>query len=221
MVAGKSDRDVPVSNWGSGWSSRGRPGDRYSVGFPCATPIPTSVGADLSVAMACCPKMLRQASMRRSGLLGVVIGALALCAAACGHPGGDPGGGILSVLTRVQGAVPPGSTDVSSTTEPASWLGSCNDEYFKKGWGEIGVTLQFTSSDSDATIHRDVSRWMSAHGWKDAKSDTEEPGDPRWTRSLPEGVTATAFLSYGADRFPPVINATAPPEPPVGECAGG
>ena len=135
----------------------------------------------------------------------------ALRSAACGHPGGDPGGGILSALTRVQEAVPPGSTNVSTTTEAASWIGSCSDEYFKKGWGEIGVTIQFSSSDSDANFPGHVSRWMSAHGWEVSTPNPEGPTGPTWTRRLPEGVKATAFLSDGADGFPPVINATAPP----------
>ena len=106
---------------------------------------------------------------------------------------------------------------------PPNRIGSCDDEYFKKGWSEIGVTVEFTSSDGDAKVHADVSRWMLAHGWKVSKPDTT---GPTWTRRLPQGVTATARLSYGYD-FPPApvllpaINATAPPEAPVGECAGG
>jgi len=160
--------------------------------------------------------------MRRYALLGTLISTLALCVAACGsHPGGDPGSGILSALTSVRAAVPPGSTHVSSTTKATSWIGSCNDEYFKKGWSEIGVTVGFTSSDADAKMHADVSRWMLAHGWRVSKPDTT---GPTWTRRLSQGVAATARLSYGGD-FPPVIpptiNATAPPEAPVGECAGG
>jgi hypothetical protein len=124
------------------------------------------------------------------------------------------------VLSGVKAAVPPGSTDVSVTTMPTIWIGSCSDEDFKRGWSEIGVTIQFTSNDSNASLRAHVSRWMSEHGWK-ATMPTEDPTEPRWTRRLSEDVSATALLSYGAGRYPPDINATAPPEAPVGECAGG
>jgi hypothetical protein len=162
--------------------------------------------------------------MRRSGLLGVVMGGLALCSAACGsHPGGDPGGRILGALSSIQGAVPPGSTDVSSTTEAASWIGSCDDEYFKKGWSEIGVTVVFDSHLSEKRVFASVSDWMTKNGWHAAGHSTVGPTAVNWARRLPQGTAAKAFVQYGPDPPGPtwILNATSPPEPPVGECAGG
>src|ERR1700722_18446947 len=75
-------------------------------GIPCAHDGCDRRKIDLSLTtVACCSAdVLRQASMKHSGFLGVGIGALAVCAASCGasHPGGDPGGRIFGALTSVQ-----------------------------------------------------------------------------------------------------------------------
>jgi hypothetical protein len=138
--------------------------------------------------------------------------------------GGDPGGEILAALTRVQEAVPMGATGVSRTVMRSSWIGSCDDEHFKKGWGPVGVTIVFKSASSNSATLAEVSRWMAGHGWHVSQTkDGGPPGKtvPIWSRALSQGVVATAVLMYGANGFPADINVTSPPEPPKGECAGG
>lgn len=175
--------------------------------------------------VTCCPSdVLRRGSMMRSRLLGVVIGVLALGAAACGsHPGGDPGGGILRSLEGIRDAIPSGATGLGMTTEEAQWISGCDDEYFHKGWGMIGVTITFDSHLSEKKVFAQASQWMQENGWHAAGQSTVGPTAIRWSRHLRQGTTARAFVQYSPEPPGPTwsMNATSPPEPPVGECAGG
>ena len=140
------------------------------------------------------------------------------------HSGGDPGGRILGTLVGVRDAIPPGATRIDVTTKEAFWIGSCPDEYFHKGWGTIGVTIDFDSHLSQKKVFANVSDWMARNGWHTAKSASVGPTDLTWKRRLPQGVTATFFIQHDqgvADSQPWSMNATSPPIPPVGECAGG
>ena len=129
--------------------------------------------------------------------------------------GGDSGGARLSQLQALRSTLPSGTVIIDQGSQEPDWIGSCSDEYFHRGWTNVGYWVEFRPTVTQDQVLRDVTLAMARLGW------TKIVGQWRWSRVLASGSRASASLDTPVSKTPWAISANATPAAPVGECGGG
>jgi hypothetical protein len=99
----------------------------------------------------------------------IVIGTLAVTLSTPAHgsgPGGDPHGEVLHALSTVSGAVPAGSTAVTTSTHDAVWTTACPGSGLKDGWSPVTDLTRFTTTESALSVVTIVGQTLAREGWK-------------------------------------------------------
>ena len=71
----------------------------------------------------------------------------------------------MQQLQALQGVIPPGSSTVDANAQEPSWIGSCDDQYFTRGWSEMGFVFEFHSNLSRPATLSYITHRMSQLGW--------------------------------------------------------
>jgi hypothetical protein len=113
-----------------------------------------------------------------------------------GHPGGDPGGVVLRMLSKVRQAVPPAATAVSDRVTPVEWLPGCGDGS-RPGWESesVSISISFTDSAPSPSVVAVVDTVLTRQGWRRHATATG-PGQGRlahWTLRIGGQREAQAF----------------------------
>lgn len=116
------------------------------------------------------------------------------------HPGGDPGGRILSQLKSVSAAVPANSFVQYAHYDEPRW-DSCDGMTGTFGWDDPSVQINFTWSGSPTALISGVKRVLAESGWGAFMPQVNNgvPG-AAWKKTLDNGTIAQAQLaaeSYG------------------------
>jgi hypothetical protein len=130
------------------------------------------------------------------------------------HSGGDPGGLVLRELSPVAGAVPSGSTVVSSGKNDSVWSAACPaNPYGRAGWSGVEVFSNFTSAATTQAIVSAVGTALAAQGWMPTLpvDDAAWQYTPlaEWTRSVPGATSANVVVfEYPQKASPPSTGTT-------------
>lgn len=133
---------------------------------------------------------------------------------------GDPGGRLLAQLHALDAVVPPGSAPFDRMSQEPSWVGSCTEEYFTRGWTPGTYYFSFRSERPESQVLAFVLPHMRRLGWH-LQPYTTVAGTWMWSRHLVGGERATAQLGQPSVTPGWTVAATANPVGPLGRCAGG
>ena len=131
---------------------------------------------------------------------------------------GDPGGGRLAQLQALRAAIPGGAVIIDQGSEEPSWIGSCQEEHFHRGWAGVAYRVEFRPTLPRNQELIEISQNIADRGWR--RTYAADAGWS-WTRELASGSHASASLVLPASEGTWSISANATPAPPVGGCAGG
>ena len=143
----------------------------------------------------------------RYGRAGATVGVLLLLALGLttmlvsrfSHSGGDPGGVVLRQLSPITGAVPSGSTGVSTNKHDAVWSAACPDNPSgRTGWSGVDVLTRFNSVDNAQAVVSAVGISLATQGWAPTLpvDDAAWQYTPlaEWTKSIPGTTSANVVL---------------------------
>ena len=135
---------------------------------------------------------MRRAQNRTSVAL---VGAVAVLFSSCGHPGGDPGGGVLRQLRPALSAVPPGVSMVTRHAADSSWeSGVCPDNPHS-GWSEVFVSATFVTPLSHQVVLGEINAVFARQGWTRHDTVATEGQGPiaHWSKRVATRRLADAF----------------------------
>jgi len=98
-------------------------------------------------------------------LLGAAAVALILRNEASPPSGSDPSGEVLRGLSTVSDAVPPGSSQVSTSKRDAVWSTACPGSGGENGWSPVLDITTFRSALSQPALVSEVGDALAKAGW--------------------------------------------------------
>jgi hypothetical protein len=155
------------------------------------------------------------------GALSVTVGSVALWIWANNLwplGSGDPGGKTAGEILALRAVLPPGSTSVTTEANEPVWIGSCDDEFLKKGWSSLSAWINFNSPWPEEKTQEYIDRQMSERGWRYGSQGAAD-GPLGWQKTLATGLGSVQLTSGPGRSWQ--LEGVAPPAPPVGLCGGG
>ena len=135
-------------------------------------------------------------AMRRRLAKVLLMLALVVVLAACGHPGGDPNNSVFRLLKRTPAVVPVSASNVSVRSMRVTWVPPCPEfPEAHAGWSAAEVRISFNDSSPSANVIDHVDSGLRLLGWH-RHDIVNTPGQGKiahWTLNTKSGGKVHTF----------------------------